>query len=118
MGIACAVLVILLTQGGAVQKFYPLLTLWCFAPLAWGIWAMLAPSSWVPQRLPIWGAILGAVAGLLAFFVLNMPLRVFGVAAPVIWRGAGVVMIAAVYYLLWMLVRLAHRHLAIPTSVA
>jgi hypothetical protein len=118
MGIAVAALVILLTQGLAAQRFYPLTIMWCFAPLVWGLWAMIAPSGWVPQRLPIWGTILGLIAGLLAFFVLDLPLRVFGVTAPVIWRGVGVVVIVVFYYLLWMLVRVAYRSFGTPTSVA
>ena len=39
---------------------------------------MLAPESWVPQRLPLWGALLGAIAGTLAAFILNIPARVLG----------------------------------------
>jgi len=118
MGVAVAALVILLAQGLAAQRFYPLTIMWCFAPLVWGLWAMLAPSGWVPQRLPIWGTILGLIAGLLAFFVLDLPSRVFGVTAPVIWRGVGVVVIVVFYYLLWMLVRVAYRSFGTPTSVA
>jgi hypothetical protein len=118
MGIALAVLVILLVHGLPEQRFYPLTIMWCFAPLAWGLWAMIAPSAWVPERLPIWGTILGLVAGLMAFCVLNLPWRVFGVTAPLIWRGVGAVVIAVFYYLLWMLVRLAYRSLGSPTSDA
>jgi hypothetical protein len=118
MVVAVAALVILLAQGLAAQRFYPLTMMWCFAPLVWGLWAMIAPSGWVPQRLPIWGTILGLIAGLLAFFVLDLPSRVFGVTAPVIWRGVGVVVIVVFYYLLWMLVRVAYRSFGTPTSVA
>lgn len=117
MAIGLAALIILFAQGLAAQRFYPLTIMWCFAPLVWGLWAMIAPSGWVPQRLPIWGTILGLMAGLLAFFVLNLPFRVLGVTAPVILRGVGVVMVVAFYYLLWMLVRLAYRSLSTATSV-
>jgi drug/metabolite transporter (DMT)-like permease len=117
IGIAVAVLVILLTHGLAVQRFYPLMTMWCFAPLVWGLWAVFAPSGWVPQRLPIWGGILGLIAALLAAFVLDLPLRVLGVAVPVILRGVAVVVMAVFYYFLWMLVRVAYRSLGTPTSV-
>jgi len=79
---------------------------------------MIAPSSWLPQRLPLWGAILGLLAGFNAFVVLNLPLRVLGVTAPVILRGVGVVLIVVLYYLLWMLVRLAFRSLGTLTPVA
>ena len=79
---------------------------------------MLAPSGWVPQRLPIWGGILGLIAGVLAAFVLNLPSRVLGVTVPVILRGVAVVVIVAFYYFLWMLVRIAYRSLGTPTAVA
>jgi hypothetical protein len=118
IGIACGALVIVLTHGLAVPWFYPLTTVWCFAPLVWGLWAMIAPSSWVPHRLSLWGAFLGLIAGLLLAFVLNLPWRVFGVTVPVIVRGVAVVVMAAFYYLLWMLVRFAYRSLGTPTSAA
>jgi len=79
---------------------------------------MLAPSGWVPQRLPIWGAILGLIGGLLGFFVLNLPLRVVGVTVPVMLRGMGVILIVVIYYLLWMLVRVAYRSVAAPLPTA
>jgi len=118
IAIALAVLVLLLVHGLAAQRFFSLTAMWCFAPLVWGLWAMIAPSSWLPQRLPLWGAILGLLAGVGAFVVLNLPLRVFGVTAPVILRGVGVVVIGVFYYFLWMLVRMAFRSLGTPTSVA
>jgi hypothetical protein len=118
IAIACAAFVIVLTHGLAVPWFYPLTIVWCFAPLVWGIWAMIAPSSWVPQRLPIWGGMLGLIAGLLAAFVLNLPWRVLGITVPATARGMAVVVIVAFYYLLWMLVRVAYRALGTPTSVA
>ena len=118
IAIAFAVLVLLLVHGLAAQRFFPLIAMWCFAPLVWGLWAMIAPSSWVPQRLPLWGAILGLLAGVGAFVVLNLPLRVFGVTTTVILRGVGVVVIGVFYYFLWMLVRMAFRSLGTPTSVA
>jgi len=118
MGIAVAAFGILLAPGLVLERVYPLTIVWCFAPLAWGLWAMLAPSSWVPQRLPIWGAILGLIGGLLVFFVLNLPLRVVGVTVPVMLRGMGVVLIVVIYYLLWMLVRVAYRSVAAPLPTA
>jgi hypothetical protein len=118
IAIAFAVLVLLLVHGLAAQRFFSLIAMWCSAPLVWGLWAMIAPSSWLPQRLPLWGAILGLLAGFNAFVVLNLPLRVLGVTAPVILRGVGVVLIVVLYYLLWMLVRLAFRSLGTLTPVA
>ncbi|MBZ5566379.1 MAG: hypothetical protein LAN64_00865 [Acidobacteriia bacterium] len=100
-----------------MAKAYPLALLWCFAPLAWGTWAMLAPRGFVPHRLPIWGAILGLIAGVLAAFVLNMPSRILGQALPAALRGMGVVVIVVFYYLLWMLVRGVYRALG-PTDSA
>ena len=111
-------LVVLLTEGLAVQRFYPLTLVWCLVPVVWGLWAMFAPVGWVPQRLPLWGAILGLIAGLLAAFVLNLPLRIFGATVPVTWRGVAVVVIVVIYYFLWMLVRVAYRSLGAPTSAA
>ncbi len=118
MGIAFATLVLLLVQGLAEQRFYVLTVVWCFVPLAWGLWAMLAPSGWVPQRLPIWGAILGLIAGLLIFLVLNLPWRILEVTVPAILRGVGVLIMVVIYYFLWMLVRLAFRALGTPASAA
>jgi hypothetical protein len=118
IAIALAAVVLLLAHGLAAQRFYPLTTMWCFAPAVWGLWAMIAPAAWVPQRLPIWGAVLGLIAGLLASFVLNLPFRVLGVTVPTIWRAVAVVVIVVLYFLLWMLVRLAYRALGAPTSVA
>jgi hypothetical protein len=118
IGIACGALVIVLTHGLSVPCFYPLPIIWCFAPLVWGLWAVIIPSSWVPQRLSLWGAILGLIAGLLLAFVLNLPWRVLGITVPVIARGVAVVVMAAFYDLLWMLVRVVYRSLGAPTSVA
>ena len=117
VGIAIAALVIVVMPALAVQRLYPIPIMWlCFAPLVWGLWAMLAPSAWVPQRLPIWGAILGLIAGLLAAFVLNLPSRVLAEPVPVVLRGGGVGVIVVAYYFLWMLVRIAYRSLGSPTS--
>jgi uncharacterized protein YacL len=79
---------------------------------------MIAPSSWVPQRLSLWGAILGLIAGLLLSFIFNLPWRVLGITVPVIVRGVAVVVIVVFYYFLWVLVRVAYRSLVAPTSVA
>ena len=94
------------------ERLAPVLFLWCLMPVLWGLWAMLAPRAWVPERLPLWGAILGLLAGTVALFALNLPERVFGVALPVSYRSLGLVVIAFGYYLLWMLVRLSYSALA------
>lgn len=93
-------------------RAYPLTTLWCFVPAAWGLWAMLAPTSWVPQRLPIWGAMLGVVAGLLAAFVLDLPSRILGERVAATLRGLAVLLAGALYYLLWVVARSTYRGLA------
>ena len=91
---------------------YRLTRLWCVVPAFWGLWALLAPKSWVPERLPAWGAILGVIAGVLALFVLNMPAQVVGVQLSALQRGLAMAFVIAFYYLLWMVVRGVHRSLA------
>ncbi len=118
VAIACAAFAVLIIPGITWQRAYPLALLWCFAPLGWGIWAMLAPRGFVPHRLPIWGAILGLIAGTLAAFVLNIPSRVLGQSAPATLRGVGVIAIVVVYYALWTLVRAVYQALATTQSVA
>jgi hypothetical protein len=106
--------------GGAIVSLLPprwpvadariLTTAWCFVPLAWGLWAMLAPARWVPRRLPLWGAILGVVAGIIAGPVLDLPLRLAGLReARWMTLFAGPI----VYYFLWLLVPVAYRSLRI-----
>ena len=117
VGIACGALALLLLPTVPLQRSYVLPLLWCFAPFAWGIWAMLAPRSWIPRKLPIWGAILGLIAGTLAAFLLDLPSRILGQPVPAALRGVGVAVIVAFYYLLWMLVRAVYRALG-PTDSA
>ncbi len=82
-----------------------LTTAWCFVPLAWGVWAMLAPTRWVPSRLPQWGAILGVIVGIAAGPVLNLPLRLAG---PRGVRWMTLIAGPIFYYFLWHLVRAAY----------
>ena len=112
IAIALGTLALVIIPTLSLQRTYPLTTIWCFMPLAWGIWALITPASWMPQRLPIWGAILGLIAGSLGALVLNLPSRVFGTTVPVIVRGVAVVVMAGFYYLLWMLVPVAYTTLA------
>jgi high-affinity Fe2+/Pb2+ permease len=79
---------------------------------------VFAPATWVPQRLPIWGAILGLIAGLLAIFILDLLSRISSQAVPLTLRGAAVVIVTVFYYFLWMLVRVAYRSLGRPNAVA
>ena len=112
MAIALPALVVLLAPPFVFQRVYPLPLVWCWLPLLWGLWALIVPKAWLPQRLPLWGAILGLIAGLLAAFVFDIPSRIVGRQAPGLPRGVGVLLAAVLYYFLWMLVRLAYRSLA------
>lgn len=105
--VALATPVLLLVHELAPPRSWPVLAVWCIVPAAWGLWAMVAPRAWVPHRLPHWGAVLGLLAGAMVMFVLDLPLRVFGVAAPAAARGLAVLAFAGLYYLLWHLVRAA-----------
>ncbi|HVO79430.1 MAG TPA: hypothetical protein VMT28_01795 [Terriglobales bacterium] len=116
IAIALGALVIALTPGLTFERVYPLTIIWCVAPLAWGVWALLAPATWVPQRLPLWGAILGLIAGSLAAYVLNLPSRVLGETLSVVGRTVAMLVLMVFYYVLWMLVRMAYRSLASTTS--
>ena len=106
-----ALVVVLLAPSLPLQRPYLLPAAWCFAPLVWGIWAMIAPAAWVPNRYPVWGAILGLIVGPLIVFVLNIPARVIGEQLPAGVRAFAVVVLVVLYYFLWMLVRLAYRSL-------
>lgn len=101
-----------------VQRFAPVMALWCILPAVWGLWALLAPRAWVPARLPVWGAILGALAGTLVMFVLNLPQRIALFEVSPAARALAVVLLTGFYYLLWMLVRAAYQHLAPTGSTA
>ncbi len=104
--------IVLLRPDVPLERFAPVLSLWCLVPVVWGLWAMVAPRAWVPERLPVWGAILGVLPGVLAMFVLNLPSRVSGVAVAAGYRAVGLVVLVFFYYLLWMLVRASYRALA------
>ena len=101
------IMVLLAVPGIDLPRFQPVLALWCVLPLVWGVWAIFAPQTWVPGRLPWWGAILGLIAGVFAVFVLNLPARVFGLSLSPPARFVPLAMITLFYYLLWHLVRVA-----------
>ena len=103
---------ILIFSGLSPQRFALILAIWCLVPCVWGLWAMLSPTGWLPQRLPIWGTILGIVAGLMAIFVLNLPSRVLGVALPTTVKAFIVLVVALLYYLLWTMVRIVYKSLS------
>ncbi|MBI4471816.1 MAG: hypothetical protein HY646_04045 [Acidobacteria bacterium] len=106
--------------GGAIVSLLPLrwpaadarilTTAWCFVPLAWGLWAMLAPARWVSRRLPELGAILGFVAGIIAGPVLDLPLRLAGLRGV---RWMTLVVGPIFYYFLWLMVPVAYRSLRV-----
>lgn len=113
---ACVVASIVIAAGAVVSLLlrlpvegtWMLTTAWCFVPVAWGLWAMLAPSRWVPSRLSAWGAILGVVAGIMAGPVLDLPLRIGGPSGA---RWIALVVGPILYFLLWLLVGVAYRSL-------
>jgi len=97
-----------------LQNTHQLALMWCCIPAIWGVWAMLTPRSWMPDRLPVWGAILGLLACANAVFVLNLPQKILGEYVSAFYRAVGVLIAIAVYYLLWMVVRLVYRALRGP----
>ncbi len=109
--IAVGAIVSLLPPRWSAADARLLTTAWCIVPLAWGLWAMLAPARWVPRRLPVWGALLGVVAGIIAGPVLDLPLRLAGLPG---LRWMPLVAGPIVYYLVWLMVPVAYRSLRVP----
>jgi hypothetical protein len=110
--IAIAAIILSIIPGLKFERIYPIPILWCCVPLAWGVWALLTPSAWMPKRLPLWGAFLGLFAGTMGVFVLNLPSRFLGEPVSLLLRGLAVLVGTLLYYLMWMLVRGAYRWLA------
>ncbi len=119
-GVAIAFAAVMLAT---LARFYPLqhpmtLTLlWCMVPAIWGVWAMLTPNRWMPERLPQWGALLGLVVAFGAAFVLNLPAQVTDTYLSTRWRSFGVLVGVVGYYLFWMVVRAVYRKLTTPAEV-
>jgi len=116
---ACIVASVVVAVGAVVSVLPPrwpaddarvLTTAWCFVPVAWGVWAMLAPARWVPHRLPLWGAILGVLAGIVAGPVLDLPLRLAGLRD---MRWITVLVGPILYYIVWLLVPVVYRSLGL-----
>lgn len=103
--IAMAALTFSLVNPPRPEARYLVATVWCVVPVIWGLWAMLMPASWVPRRMPVWGAILGAVAGFVAGTVLDLPARVFDAPASTGLRIGILILAVVLYGLFWMLVR-------------
>jgi len=108
--IAIATAFTLLILGWSATGVRILTAAWCFVPLAWGVWAMLAPAAWVPERLPLWGAILGVAAGIMAGPVLDLPGRLAGLHD---LRWITVIVGPVFYCILWVLVPIAYRALQV-----
>jgi hypothetical protein len=120
---ACAVASVVISAG-ALMSLLPgfpldltrtLTTAWCLVPVAWGLWAMLAPARWVPNRLPVWGAILGVGGGIVAGPVLDIPARLGGPSGA---RWLAIVVAPLLYYALWLPVRAAYRSLRVTDASA
>lgn len=111
MFLLLAAIAVVLLPPARLERIHPLLVAWLCAPALWGIWSLLAPQSWVPGRLPSWGALLGLVAGIFAMFVLNAPARAFDMWLSRQARGAGLLLIVVFYYAGWMIVRAVLRKL-------
>ncbi len=109
---ALATIIALFVTNVQPEALYRLTSLWCIVPAVWGLWAMLAPRTWVPQRLPLWGAMLGLLVGTVVIFALNLPAEFLKTPPPMPLRGLVVLILVAVYYLLWSLVRMVFGALA------
>ena len=116
---ACIVASVVVAVGAVVSLLPPrwpaddarvLTTAWCFVPVAWGLWAMLAPARWVPRRLPLWGAMLGVLAGIVAGPVLDLPLRLVGLPG---MRWITVLVGPILYYIVWLLVPVVYDSLGL-----
>lgn len=118
LAIACAAIT-LATLARMYTFHHPMMltVLWCMVPAIWGVWAMLTPSRWMPSRLPEWGALLGLLVVFFATFVLNVPARMTDTYLEARWRGLGVLVGVAMYYLLWMVVRAVYMRLSMPAEV-
>ncbi len=110
--IALAALGLRLTSLSNLEGLYLITTIWCLLPLVWGLWAIVIPISWVPHRLPLWGAILGVIVGLVVVVGLDMPYPLSGQTLPVYLKIVAVLLAVVLYYVLWMLVRAVYRSLA------
>jgi hypothetical protein len=97
-----------------LQNVHQLAMLWCWVPLIWGVWALLTPRTWMPKRLPWWGAILGLLASANVLFVLNLPYRILGQYMAWPYRLVGVAIAFVGYYLLWLVVRIVYLDLRGP----
>lgn len=116
VAIAIGATAILLVSPATMTRFYPVVHLWCLIPAVWGVWMMVTPRSWMPHRLPMWGAILGLILGFNGAFLLNVPGRILGTTTPAWARIIGLIVATVAYYLLWMVVRKVYLILTMTTK--
>ena len=88
-----------------------LLTVWCILPFVWGVWAILIPSNWLPNRLPHWGALLGIILGAILILGFNFPYLIFELELSILIRILAILVIGAVYFLLWMIVKILYNRI-------
>jgi hypothetical protein len=105
IAVSCAAMMIQFLPSEIRAHAYPILLAWVCLPTIWGLWAMLAPKNWLPERLPLWGSFLGILAGIAAVFVVDAPKIVFGFEWTLGSHCGVVLMFAALYFLLWTAVR-------------
>lgn len=103
-----------LAEGPDLSSRYLVTTIWCLLPIVWGCWALVTPTGWLPDRLPVWGAVLGAILAVVAAFVLDMPSRLMAEPVPAGLRALVVPIGIGLYYVLWLIVRRAYRELGGP----
>jgi hypothetical protein len=107
--VAVGALVSLLPPRWPPSDALVLTTAWCFVPVAWGLWAVLTPARWLPRRWPLWGAILGVIAGAVAGPVLDLPQRLAGLRDV---RWVALIVGPILYYVVWQLVPVVYRSLS------
>jgi hypothetical protein len=88
-----------------VESRYLLTTIWCLLPVIWGVWAVIMPKSLLLKHIPLWGALLGLIAGVVIVFVLRIPMQLMGEALTGLFKGVLLLAAIVLYYALWHLVK-------------
>ena len=105
IAISLGALVLQFNADLAANNRFLLTSIWCGVPFAWGVWGVLTPKTWLPKRLPLWGAFLGVIAGITAVFIVNAPERIFQEPISTVAKGIVVLAAGGLYYILWHVVR-------------